>query len=161
MERILISACLLGQPVRYDGGDKKVSDRWLERWRAEGRLVPACPELLGGLGVPRPPAEIEPGGTAAAVAEGLARVMTPGGEDVTAAFLAGAEATLTAALEAGCRFALLKENSPSCGSRHIHAGAFDGRKVPGEGLAAQALRRHGLEVYSEKEIADLAHRLDR
>lgn len=84
LPKVLVSACLLGQPVRYDGRASGHPDL-LQRWQAEGRVVPLCPEVAGGLPTPRPPAEI-PGGQGGEVLDGLAQVVTVSGEDVSAAF---------------------------------------------------------------------------
>lgn len=149
MDKILVSACLLGAPVRHDGGHKRVDSDILDRWRAEGRLVPACPEEIGGLGTPRPASERRGD-----------RVYAKTGEDVTDAFLRGAEAALSLARRHECRFALLKESSPSCGASLIHDGTFQGRKIPGEGVAAAHLRANGIAVFSEDEIEALAAALD-
>ena len=161
MEKILVSACLLGRPVRYDGGSKRLDDALLETWNAEGRLVPVCPEVMAGLPTPRPPAEIEGGRNGAAVLAGEARVLEDSGGDVTNEFRAGAQAALSAAVENGCRYALLTEGSPSCGSGFIHSGAFDGNTVVGFGVVTALLREHGIAVFSEKQIAALAQALDR
>jgi uncharacterized protein YbbK (DUF523 family) len=161
MERILVSACLLGRPVRYDGRAKEPGTDLLARWQAEGRLVPLCPEMAGGLPVPRPAAEIAPGATAVQVLAGRGRIRTAAGEDVTAAFLDGAAAAVRLAHQAGCRHALLTEGSPSCGVGRVHAGQFDGTTIPGEGVVAAALRAAGVTVYSHEEADALAHALAR
>ncbi len=153
--RILVSACLLGAPVRYDGAGKALGHPLLDRWQAEGRLVPVCPELMGGLPVPRPAAEIA-GGDGDAVLDGHARIRTCDGADVTDAFRAGAEAALDAARAAGCRFALLMPRSPSCGTRDIHDGSFAGTLVPGRGVTAALLVRDGIAVYGPDGMATLA-----
>ncbi|WP_116245258.1 DUF523 domain-containing protein [Nocardiopsis sp. FIRDI 009] len=160
MRRVLISSCLVGRRVRYDGGAKTVVDDVLERWRAEGRLVPYCPEVAGGLPVPRPPAEIEPGATAADVLEGRARILTPDGRDVTEDFVAGARSTLATARARGVAVAVLKEGSPSCGGNVVYDGTFGGHRVPGEGVTTRLLRDHGIEVFSEDELARARERLD-
>jgi uncharacterized protein YbbK (DUF523 family) len=159
VERILVSACLLGRPVRYDGRSKAVGDPRLARWRDEGRLVLACPEMLGGLPTPRPAAEIEPGATAADVLAGRAAVRTAAGDDVTRAFLAGACATLQLALENGCHLALLQERSPSCGSLERHDGRFDGSTIADDGVTTALLRDRGVEVYGTDRLDDLADHL--
>jgi uncharacterized protein YbbK (DUF523 family) len=156
MERILVSACLLGRPVRYDGRAKTPGTDLLSRWQAEGRLVPLCPEMAGGLPVPRPPAEISPGATGADVLAGRATIRTRRGADVTPAFLEGAAAAVRLARDTGCRYALLTEGSPSCGVHRVHAGRFDGTTTPGEGVVAAALRTAGLAVYSHEEAEALA-----
>ena len=151
MERILVSSCLVGRPVRYDGASKPLGADLLARWRAEGRLVPVCPEVSGGLAVPRPPAEIV-GGDGHAVLDGTARVRANTGKDVTAEFVRGAQAALDTARRAGARIALLKEGSPSCGGNRIYDGTFTRKSVPGEGVTAALLQREGIHVFSEDEL---------
>jgi len=148
---ILVSACLLGEKVRYTGADSLSAHPVLRRWLDEGRVVPFCPELAGGLGVPRPPAEIQ-GGGGAAVLDGQARVVTRGGADVTDAFVRGATLAAQAARARDVRLAILKEGSPSCGSSRIADGSFSGTKVPGHGVTAALLERDGVRVFSEHEI---------
>jgi uncharacterized protein YbbK (DUF523 family) len=159
MHRILVSACLMGRPVRFDGRAKTSDDELLATWRAEGRLVPFCPEVEGGLPVPRPPAEIEGGVGGSAVLAGAARVRTPTGLDVTNAFLAGAHAALDIAQAMGIRVAILKEGSPSCGSLRIHDGLFRGSTVPGHGVTTALLQAHGIAVFGEDRIAGAAAHL--
>jgi len=151
MIKILISACLLGERVRYHGGDAALSDRVLDRWRREGRLVPFCPEVAGGLSVPRPPAEIR-GAGGGAVLEGTARVVTSEGADVTEAFLAGARAALDAALRQGARVAILKDGSPSCATAQVYDGTFTGRRRPGSGVTAALLAKKQVRVFNEHEL---------
>jgi uncharacterized protein YbbK (DUF523 family) len=160
MERILVSACLLDQPVRYDGRGKGVVSDILARWREEGRLVVICPELAGGFGVPRAPAEIAPGATGAGVLAGDGVIRDSTGADVTAGFVAGAKAAVRLAQEQGCRFALLTEGSPSCGVARVHGGRFDGTMQEGEGVVTAALRQAGLTVFPQTRIAALARAVD-
>ncbi|MBF8744101.1 DUF523 domain-containing protein [Pseudomonas putida] len=150
LPKVLVSACLLGQPVRYDGRSSGHPDL-LQRWQGEGRVVPLCPEVAGGLPTPRPPAEI-PGGQGGEVLDGTAVVVTVIGEDVSAAFLAGARQALALARKHGIRVAVLKAGSPSCGNRLTYDGTFSGVKVPGEGVTAALLRREGVLVFSELEL---------
>ncbi|MFC4052370.1 DUF523 domain-containing protein [Actinomadura syzygii] len=159
MERILVSSCLVGRPVRYDGAAKPVGGGLFERWRAEGRLVPFCPEVSGGLAVPRPPAEIV-GGDGHAVLDGTARVRTDRGDDVTAEFLHGARQALDAARRTGTRIALLKEGSPSCGSHRVYDGTFTGASIPGEGVTTALLEREGIRVFSEDDLNAVASLLE-
>ncbi|MGW4640456.1 DUF523 domain-containing protein [Sphaerisporangium sp. NPDC004334] len=159
MERILVSACLIGRRVRFDGRAKTLDDTLLARWQAEGRLVPFCPEVEGGLPVPRPPAEIEGGVGGAAVLSGVARILTPDGADVTRHFLAGAQAALAVALSMGVRLAILKDGSPSCGSLRVHDGAFRGRTTPGAGVTATLLEANGIRVFTESHLPDAATHL--
>ncbi|NDU76996.1 DUF523 domain-containing protein [Actinomadura sp. DSM 109109] len=151
MERILVSSCLAGRPVRYDGAAKPMAGGPFERWRTEGRLVPFCPEVSGGLPVPRPPAEII-GGDGGDVLDGTARILTGSGADVTDAFLRGARLALEAAQRAGARLALLKEGSPSCGGHRIYDGTFTGTPLPGSGVTTALLRRSGIHVFTEDEL---------
>ncbi|TLP56382.1 DUF523 domain-containing protein [Microbispora triticiradicis] len=160
MERILVSACLLGRRVRYDGGAKTSDDDLLARWRAEGRLVPFCPEVEGGLPVPRPPAEIEGGAGGAAVLVGEARILTPDGADVTEAFLSGARQALAAARSSGVRIAILKEGSPSCGSLRIYDGTHRGRTTQGQGVTTALLELNGVRVFGEDRVPDAARYLE-
>ena len=158
MTRLLVSACLLGEAVRYDGKAKTLGASILDELRAAGRVVPFCPECAGGLGVPRPAAEIR-GGDGDAVLDGRARVVTAAGADVTAAFVAGAEAALATCREHAIRVAVLTESSPSCGSRRVYDGSFERRAIDGAGVTTALLRRHGVAVYSQFEIAAALRRL--
>ncbi|NEA28381.1 2-thiouracil desulfurase family protein [Actinomadura bangladeshensis] len=158
MERILVSSCLAGRPVRYDGAAKPVEADLFERWRAEGRLIPFCPEVAGGLTVPRPPAEIV-GGDGGDVLDGTARILTGTGEDVTEEFLRGARLALETARRSGARTALLKEGSPSCGSHRIYDGTFTGNPTPGTGVTTALLERAGIKVFAETDLAPVQARL--
>lgn len=152
MSKILISMCLLGHPVRYNGLAKTMYHPILERWKTEGRLVVLCPEIVAGLSTPRPPAEIELGESGDAVLAGTARVLAQNGTDMTDFFLTGARIALELAQKNDCRFALLTEGSPSCGSKEIHDGTFSGDKHVGAGVTATLLRQNGIRVFSETEI---------
>ncbi|HEX8048971.1 DUF523 domain-containing protein [Rhizobium sp.] len=157
--KILVSACLMGHAVRYDGRSKPLLHPAIDRWREEGRLVTICPEMSAGMVVPRPPAEIAVGAAGADVLTGTARVMEISGGDVTDGFLRAAENALALARETGCRYALLIDGSPSCGSSFIYDGAFSGDKHPGDGVTAALLKRAGIEVYSDCEIDRLVARI--
>ncbi|MDH1067420.1 DUF523 domain-containing protein, partial [Pseudomonas sp. GD03985] len=159
MEKLLVSRCLLGHKVRYDGGAHGPYGL-LQRWQEEGRVVPLCPEVAGGLPTPRPPAEI-PGGQGGGVLDGTLPVLTDAGDDVTAAFVAGAEAALALVRRHGLRVAVLKARSPSCGNTHNYDGSFGGRLVEGEGVTAALLRRAGVKVFNEQQLAEAAAELDR
>lgn len=149
----------MGRPVRYNGSAKTLVHPALDQWRLEGRLVSICPELVAGFSVPRPPAEIAAGQSGEAVLEDGARVIEVGGADVTDLYVAGAHAALDLARANDCRFALLIDGSPSCGSGFIYDGAFRGRKHAGAGVTAALLRKHGIEVFSETQIDTLQDRL--
>lgn len=138
---ILVSRCLLGDPCRYDGKSKPAPA--LEALRRSGHtLIPVCPEILGGLPTPRPPAELQPDG----------RVINRAGEDVTAQYGAGAQAALALARREGCTLAILKAKSPSCGSRQIYDGRFTGALIPGRGVAARLLAEAGIRVIDETQL---------
>jgi uncharacterized protein YbbK (DUF523 family) len=160
MIRVLVSACLLGEKVRYNGADAASGSRILQDWVREGRVVPFCPEMAGGLGVPRPAAEIQ-GAGGGSVLDGAGRVRTRSGEDVTGAFLTGAELALRAARESGARLAVLKDGSPSCGSGFVYDGSFRGRREAGAGVTAALLQRSGIEVFSETRLGEAAEHLRR
>ncbi len=154
--KILVSACLLGMPVRYDGRGKPLAHSLLDRWREEGRVVAFCPEVSAGMSVPRAPAEIEKGMTGEDVLAGRARVVELTGGDVTEGFLAAAENALAIARKEGCRHALLIDGSPSCGSIAIYDGSFGGVKHAAHGVTAALLRRNGISVYTPADIEALA-----
>ncbi|HEU5157257.1 MAG TPA: DUF523 domain-containing protein [Streptosporangiaceae bacterium] len=148
MERVLISACLLGRPVRYDGGSKLRADPILSRWQAEGRLVSCCPEVDGGLPVPRPAAEVSP--------TDHLKVVAIDGTDVTGPFVRGAQAALATARRYDIKVAVFKDASPSCGSTRIYDGTFTGRLVAGSGVTTRLLERHGVRVFGEDALDEAA-----
>ncbi len=141
LEKLLISACLLGERCRYDGASQPLAADKLEKLRARFELIPVCPERDGGLPTPRIPSERRSG-----------RVVNRAGEDVTAFFERGAAEALRLAREHGCTRALLKERSPSCGSGEIYDGSFSGALIHGWGVAAEALRDAGVEVAGESDF---------
>jgi uncharacterized protein YbbK (DUF523 family) len=143
----VISACLVGCQCRYDGDDNLI-ERFSEMVE-RGEAIFVCPEQLGGLSTPRPPAQIV-GGTGEDVLDGKAKVMTEDGVDVTVQFRKGAEQALKMAQLVGAKEAILKERSPSCGSTMIYDGTFSKGKRPGDGVTAALLKRHGIKVYSEE-----------
>lgn len=153
MEKILISACLLGAKVRYHGGDAACDHPILLRWCDEGRLVAACPERDGGLSTPRPAAELV-GGDGGAVIARLAVVRTSGGANVTDAFQRGADLALQLVKQHRIRIAVLKDGSPSCGSSSIYDGTFSGTRVSGDGVTTALLKAHGVRVFSDATIDD-------
>jgi uncharacterized protein YbbK (DUF523 family) len=159
MPKILVSMCVVGHPVRYNGSAKTSAHDALERWQREGRLVPVCPELAGGFSVPRPPAEIAGGESGQQVLSGMARIVDVNGTDVTAPFVTGAHTALAVAQAHDCRFAILADGSPSCGSTFIYDGSFGNRRHAGAGVTAALLREHGIEVFADTEIDALDARL--
>ncbi len=151
MSKLLISACLLGDPVRYDGRAKPLHHAGLAALIEQDRVIPFCPEVAGGLPVPRPAAEIV-AGDGDAVIDGAARVQTRDGTDVTGCFLDGAERALAQCREQDIRIAVLTESSPSCGSGQIYDGSFTRSPTDGSGVTAALLRRHGIAVYSQHQL---------
>jgi uncharacterized protein YbbK (DUF523 family) len=149
--RVLVSACLLGEKVRYNGRDAFADSPIIARWQSEGRIIAFCPEVAGGLGVPRPPAEIQ-GGGGGDVLNGGAAVATASGADVTDAFIAGARQALAAAVAAGVRAAVLKDGSPSCATTYLYDGSFTGARRSAPGVTAALLERHGIRVFNEREL---------
>ena len=136
MDKLLVSACLLGTPCRYDGRSK--ADARIQALAEKYELVPVCPEELGGLPTPREPSERKGG-----------RVVMRSGRDVTAEYRRGAEAVLTLCLQNGCKAAVLKEKSPSCGCGQVYDGTFSHRLIEGDGVTAELLKAHGVAVYGE------------
>ncbi len=157
MQKVLVSACLLGEKVRYDGSDS-IQHGILDTWASQGRIVPLCPETAGGLPTPRPPAEIE-GGDVESVLRGNASILRQDGGDVTSSFMDGAETALAACWQHRVKVAVLKEGSPSCGVSRINDGSFTRTKVDGQGVTACLLARHGISVFSEAQLDDAAQRL--
>lgn len=143
-EKLLVSACLTGARCKYDGGSNALAAEMLAALRERYELIPVCPETAGGLPVPRVPGERRGG-----------RVVTREGKDVTAAYDKGARIALRLAGHFGCRRALLKQRSPSCGAGEIYDGSFSHTRVPGDGVAAELLREAGLELYGESRVAEL------
>ncbi len=132
-----VSACLCGFPCRYDGKSKP--DERIKALYEEGRALPVCPEKLGGLTTPRTPCEIING-----------RVISSDGEDRTNEYLLGSQRVLELCKKHGIKKAILKQNSPSCGSTHIYDGTFSGTLIEGEGCLTALLRKNGIEVTGEK-----------
>lgn len=161
MLKILVSACLAGHPVRYNGKAKTVHDTWLAHWRGEGRLVTVCPEVAAGFPTPRPPAEIQLRRTGADVLAHHATINDNTGADVTALFIAGAQHALNRAQAENCRYALLADGSPSCGSTFIYTGAFNGQTHPATGVTVALLQQHGIRVFAESQIPELAAEIER
>lgn len=138
---VLISACLMGLCTRYDGCSQPQDLSKL----AGHVLIPVCPEQLGGLSTPRPPAEIQPDG----------RVITAQGVDVTGHYQHGAQQALHVYKACGCKAALLKARSPSCGVGQVYDGTFSGTLTSGDGVSVQLLKRQGMAVFTEHEMDDL------
>ena len=136
METLLISACLMGYNCKYNGGNNALPPEVLAALRKRYRLIPVCPEAAGGLPTPRVPSERRGGS-----------VVTRDGRDVTAAFRRGAEIAGALAERYGARLALLKSNSPSCGSGTVYDGSFTGTLTPGDGVTAEYLKYKKLTIF--------------
>jgi uncharacterized protein YbbK (DUF523 family) len=153
MEKVLISACLLGEKVKYHGGDALCCHPALKLWREQGRLVMVCPEVAAGFPTPRPPAEIVQGG-GEEVLGARARILEINGRDLTHTYIAGAHIALRLAISQHIKMAILKEDSPSCGSHWIYDGSFSGSKKEGRGVTAALLEKNGIRAFSESRITD-------
>ncbi|TGQ17617.1 MULTISPECIES: DUF523 domain-containing protein [unclassified Mesorhizobium] len=155
MERVLVSACLLGSKVRYNGSFRLDHHPVLSRWQSEGRIVQICPEVAAGFSTPRPPAEIQGAGDGHAVLQGQGRVIEQTGSDVTHLYRQAGQLALDLARETGCRYAVLTDGSPSCGSSFIYDGSFSGTRVAGQGTTTALLEENGIRVFSEDQIEEL------
>ncbi|MFM2479884.1 DUF523 domain-containing protein [Celerinatantimonas sp. YJH-8] len=154
MSKVLMSACLLGEHVRYNGGHLKVDTSEFQEFIDTHEIVPFCPEMAAGLPSPRIPAEIS-GGSGWAVVAGEARVLGEDGSDLTATFLKGAELALQICQKQQITCAVLAESSPSCGSSTIYNGKFEGIKTAGQGVTCALLEKHGIQVVSPLHVAEL------
>ena len=142
MKKILVSQCLYGgEPVRYDGKSKAETDPRFLKWKEEGRLIPVCPEVFGGLPTPRADAQ--------RVGD---KVIARTGKDVTFEYMKGAHEAVRLAKEYGVLCAVMKEKSPSCGSNKIYDGTFEGNLIDGQGTAVELLRKEGVQVFSEEQL---------
>jgi uncharacterized protein YbbK (DUF523 family) len=137
---LIVSACLLGVPCNHKG--QASTREAVVALGRDRRLIPVCPETAGGLPTPRPAAEIGPSG----------RVRTAAGVDVTDAYERGADQAVRLATATGAGGAVLKARSPSCGCHEVYDGTFSRTRVPGEGVAARALRAAGVPVWSEEDV---------
>ncbi|MHB8511951.1 MAG: 2-thiouracil desulfurase family protein [Actinomycetota bacterium] len=146
---VVLSACLAGVECTYKGESK--TKKWAIELVASGRAVLVCPEVAGGLGIPRPESEVR-NGVGADVIDGKARVISAEDVDVTDAYLRGARSAVDAATRTGAQLAVLKARSPSCGCGLIYDGTFSGTLREGDGVTAAALKRSGLNVVSDEEI---------
>jgi len=143
-ESLLVSACLLGFDCKYSGGNNHMEIEKIAALKEKYHIVPVCPEFSGGLPTPRDPSE--------RIGD---RVMSNHGADVTEQYLSGANIALVLCRRFGCTKALLKEQSPSCGSGMIYDGSFTGKLISGFGVAAELLRQNSIEVYGESQSCTL------
>ena len=140
-KKALVSACLIGAECKYSGGSNLLSEEKLEKLMDEYELIPVCPEVYGGLTTPRDPSERQG-----------EKVVSSKGADVTAQFEKGAQTALCMAKLFGAEIAILKENSPSCGSGTIYDGTFSLTLTEGDGVTAQLLKENGITVIGESKI---------
>lgn len=147
---ILLSACLAGFNVRYDGSN--VKNELAAQLVALGQAITVCPEVMGGMSTPREPAEIQDG-DGNDVIVGRAKVINHRGIDVTRQYLQGAQLALGLARRFHVQVAFLKQKSPACGTHLIYDGSFSGHKVAGLGVAAALLRQHGIQVFGDEELS--------
>ena len=143
-EKVLISACLAGINCKFNGENNLLDSGVLDEISKKYHLLFVCPEVFGGLGTPREPAEMK---------EGL--VVTKTAKNVSENFKFGAEICLKIAKLNGCKKAILKARSPSCGSGQIYDGSFSKKLIFGDGVAAKLLKENGILVFSEDEIGRL------
>lgn len=151
-EKILISRCFLGDNVRYNSEIKTLNHSLFTLWQQQNRMIALCPEVSGGLPVPREPAEQQPKSN---------QVITISGVDVSHQFNLGAKHALTLCQYHNIRFAILKESSPSCGSSLIYDGSFSNKKIAGQGLTSRLLTEKGIKVFSENNLQELESLLDK
>ncbi|WP_159817149.1 DUF523 domain-containing protein [Colwellia sp. 20A7] len=151
-DHILISRCFLGDKVRYNSEIIQLEYSLLALWQKQNRLIAICPEVSGGLSVPREPAEQQPNSD---------QIITVSGTDVTKEFNLGAKLALTLCRQHNIRFAILKESSPSCGSTLIYDGSFSNKKISGQGVTSKILTQEGIQVFSENNLQELANLLDK
>ncbi|MFW6023041.1 MAG: DUF523 domain-containing protein [Halanaerobiaceae bacterium] len=155
---ILVSACLLGENCRYDGSNSYKKE--LIAVLKDEKITPICPEISGGLPVPRPPSEII-GGDGRDVLVGRASVVTENGDDVTNYFKKGAECIIGDLEKYKVKFAVLKSRSPSCGVHKIYSGHFNGDKRDGSGVMAAYLDSLGIKVFTEEDIDKIKYELNK
>ncbi len=144
MEKLLVSACLLGNLCKYNGGTNILPQEVLKAIREKYILIPVCPEVSGGLPVPREPSERQG-----------ERVINKASADVTAEYQKGAELALILAERFDCRKALFKERSPSCGSKVIYDGTFSRTIISRDGVTSELLKKKGIEIFGESELSGL------
>lgn len=139
--KILVSACLLGRNCKHSGGNN-LNQKVLDFIQGH-EVVALCPEVIGGLPVPRLSAELVNN-----------HVTDKNGKSVDKEFRLGAEKALGLALEKGVELAILQSRSPSCGVKEVYDGTFSGKKIPGQGVFAQALAQKGIRLV---DVEDFTH----
>lgn len=140
-EKILVSACLLGVNCKYTGGNNE--NELVTEYIKDKEVIIICPEIMGGLSTPRNPSEIR-----------ASKVFNDQGKDVTENFRRGAEEALKLAKKFNVKKALLKAKSPSCGNNLIYDGTFTNTLIEGDGFTTKLLKEHGIEIITEKDLAE-------
>ena len=141
MQNVLISACLLGVDCKYNGSNNKLDDEIIHSLKEKYNLIPVCSEIMGGMPTPRNPVEITDG-----------KVFDYDGEEFTKEFEKGSEEVLKLAKLYNSSIAILKENSPSCGSNYIYDGTFNHQKIKGMGIAAHKLSKENIKLFTEENV---------
>ncbi len=136
---IIVSACLAGVQCRYNGQECSIPE--VVEMVKKGQAIPLCPEILGGLAIPRPKVEQRGG-----------RILSENGQDLTQQYEAGGEKALQIAKLVNCKKAILKSKSPTCGCGMIYDGTFSGTLIHGDGIFCALLKKTGISVYTENEI---------
>ncbi len=142
MDKIIVSSCILGNNTKYNGGNNY--NPLVERLKEKFIIIPICPEVMGGLGIPRIPSE-----------RINDRVINKNGDDVTNNYLLGLDKVLKLIENEEIKYAVLKDGSPSCGSKYIYDGTFTGNKIYGMGITAEGLSKLGIKIITEKEIEEI------
>lgn len=151
--KILVSSCLLGETVRYDGRNKLLENEILRQWIIQDRIISFCPEVAAGLTVPRIAAEIS-GGDGKNVLRGTGRVIDKSGHNVTDAFISGAMQALSLCKQFNIKIAILARRSPSCGNTTIYDGSFTGTTIKGAGVTAALLKQNEIHVFNQSELLE-------
>ncbi len=141
-EKVLISACLIGENVKYNGKNNLLSN--IEELKKRFELIPFCPEVEGGLSTPRPPSEI--------ISQDPVKIINKCGKDVTKFFINGAQKTLETCLKFDIKKAILKSNSPSCGKDFVYDGTFSNNLINAEGVTARLLRKNNIRLFTERSF---------
>ncbi|MBW1649196.1 MAG: DUF523 domain-containing protein [Deltaproteobacteria bacterium] len=147
---ILISACLAGKLTRYDGKANKIDNDFFKKISVKYNIFSFCPEIAGGLGIPRSPCEIVKGLDTDNIYKRYI-IKDKNNNDISDFFIKGALLSLEYAKKRNIKFAILKEGSPSCGVSYIYDGSFSGRKIKGKGVTAYLFEKNGILCFNEKD----------
>ena len=137
--KVLVSACLLGENCKYNGGNN-YSSAVAEFVRGK-EILPICPELMAGMGCPRTPIEIVDG-----------VLMDRDGKNVDAAMRAAVEMAMKQIFSKEIQCVVLQSRSPTCGVNQVYDGSFTGKLISGTGIFAQALKEAGYRVIDAEDV---------